>query len=109
MLMKDRSTLSAAILIVLLFATDCKAQTRSAESIPQPTAFALAVKNPDFRTAPAAPIRTKRIDDARTLSAVRFHKKQFVILSVAVYGASLADMHQTLKERKYSWWYETDP
>jgi hypothetical protein len=107
--MKDRSILSAAILIVFLFATNCKAQTCSAESIPRFAAFVPEVKNPASRTAPAAPIRTKEISDARTLSAVRLHKKQFLILSVAVYGASLADMHQTLKERKYSWWYETDP
>jgi hypothetical protein len=32
-----------------------------------------------------------------------------VLLSAAVYGASLADMHQTLAVRQNSWWYETDP
>jgi len=42
-------------------------------------------------------------------SAERFSKKQFFVLSAAVYGASFADMHQTLEERKNSWWYETDP
>jgi hypothetical protein len=51
----------------------------------------------------------KKRSDAIRVSAVRFHKTQFLILSAAVYGASLADMHQTLRERKYSWWYETDP
>jgi len=30
-------------------------------------------------------------------------------LSLAVYGASLADMHQTLAFRNNSRWYETDP
>jgi hypothetical protein len=39
----------------------------------------------------------------------RFHKTQFLILGAALYAASLADMHQTLQERKYSWWYERDP
>jgi hypothetical protein len=38
-----------------------------------------------------------------------FSKIRFVLLSTAVYGAALADMHQTLKERNYSWWRETDP
>ena len=41
--------------------------------------------------------------------AGHFSKKQFFVLSVAVYGASLADMHQTLAFRNNSWWYETDP
>jgi hypothetical protein len=41
--------------------------------------------------------------------AVRFSRKQFVVLSAAVYGAALADMHQTLEARKNPWWYETDP
>lgn len=39
----------------------------------------------------------------------RFHKKQFVVFSAAVYGAGLADMHQTMHNRNYSWWYEKDP
>jgi hypothetical protein len=82
--MKDRSILSAAILIVFLFATNCKAQTYSAESIPRFAAFVPEVKNPATRTAPAAPIRTKEISDARTLSAVRFHKKQFLILAATL-------------------------
>lgn len=38
-----------------------------------------------------------------------FLKKQFVVLSAAVYGAGLADMHQTMHNRNYSWWYEKDP
>jgi len=36
-------------------------------------------------------------------------KIRFVLLGTAVYGAALADMHQTLQERKYPWWRETDP
>jgi len=31
------------------------------------------------------------------------------VLSTAVYGAALADMHQTLEVRNSPWWYETDP
>ena len=30
-------------------------------------------------------------------------------LSAAVYGAAFADMHETLQDRKYSWWHENDP
>jgi len=41
--------------------------------------------------------------------SVRFRKKPFFVLSAAVYAASMADMHQTIHVRKYSWWYEKDP
>lgn len=30
-------------------------------------------------------------------------------LSTAVYAASLADMHETMRVRNESWWYERDP
>jgi hypothetical protein len=43
------------------------------------------------------------------VSAGHFSKAEFILLSTAVYGASLADMHQTLAVRKLYWWYETDP
>ncbi|MFI5106359.1 MAG: hypothetical protein ACHP79_15660, partial [Terriglobales bacterium] len=32
-----------------------------------------------------------------------------LILSAGVYGASFADMRETLKQRKFPWWYEADP
>jgi hypothetical protein len=32
-----------------------------------------------------------------------------VLRSTAVYGATLADTHQTLQQRNYPWWRETDP
>lgn len=41
--------------------------------------------------------------------ARNFHKKQFVVLSAAVYTASLADMHQTMRVRNEPWWFERDP
>jgi hypothetical protein len=42
-------------------------------------------------------------------SPANFSKTRFILLSAAVYAASIADMHQTLDVRKHSWWYETDP
>jgi hypothetical protein len=51
----------------------------------------------------------KKSTDAKARSVAHFHKTQFLILGAAVYAASLADMHQTLQERKYSWWYQRDP
>ena len=38
-----------------------------------------------------------------------FSRTRFAILSASVYAAAFADMHQTLRERKYSWWCEADP
>jgi hypothetical protein len=40
---------------------------------------------------------------------VRFPKKQFILLSGAVYTMAFLDMHRTLQLRNDSWWYETDP
>lgn len=85
------------------------AQTHSDEPVFRPTVFAAELKKSDLKTELAAPLTIKDNRNARPLLAVRFQKKQFLILSAAVYGASFADMHQTLKERKYSRWYESDP
>lgn len=43
------------------------------------------------------------------MSAQSFRKRRFVVLSAAVYAASLADMHQTMRLRNEPWWYERDP
>jgi hypothetical protein len=94
---------------MIFFTTDAEAQTHSDEPIFRPTVFAPEVKKSNLNTEIAAPIKVKADNDIKLPSVPRFHKKQFLILSAAVYGASLADMHQTLRERKYSWWYETDP
>jgi hypothetical protein len=107
--MKCRNIFGAAVLMMSVFAATGETQTHSDEPVFRPTIFATEVKKFELKTEFAAPIRIKANNDAKPLSAVRFHKKQFLILSAAVYGASLADMHQTLKERKNSWWYETDP
>ncbi len=103
--MKGQNAFGAAVLMMIFFATDGEAQTHSDEPVFRPTVFAPEVKEADLKTELAAPLRIEKKHDAKPLSAVRFHKTQFLILSAAVYGASLADMHQTLRERKYSWWF----
>lgn len=45
----------------------------------------------------------------RLIPVGNFHKRQFVALSAAVYAASLADMHETMRVRNKPWWYERDP
>jgi hypothetical protein len=107
--MKVRSILSAAILIVFVFAADGKAQTNSNEPTFRPTIFGPEVKKSDLKIELTAPPRIREHYNAMPVRVGRFPKKQFLILSAAVYGASFADMHQTLKERKYDWWYESDP
>ncbi len=106
--MKCRNIFGAAVLMVFFWATDGKAQTRSDEPVFRPTVFAPEVKKSDLKAEFAVPIRTRENHGA-TLSTGRFHRIPFLILSAGVYGAGLADMHQTLKERKYDWWYESDP
>jgi hypothetical protein len=94
---------------VVFSVPESKAQTYWVESAARAAEFEPKAKAPEIKAESAAPIKIKKSSNAKTFSAVRFHKKQFVILSGAVYGASLADMHQTLQERKYPWWYETNP
>ena len=107
--MKYRSLFGTAILATFFFASESKAQTYSAGLPSRWAAFPREVKNSGFKTEFPARIGLRRINDGKTPPVVPFHKKQFLILSAAVHGASLADMHQTLKERKHSWWYEADP
>jgi hypothetical protein len=107
--MKRRSIFGPVALLVTFVVTHVHAQAHSDNPVFRPTVFPPEVKKSDLKAEFVAPIRPKENDDARPLSPVRFQTKQFLILSAAVYGASMADMHQTLKERKNSWWYETDP
>jgi hypothetical protein len=108
-IMKYRTILGAAVLAMVLSTSESKAQTYWVESAARAAEFKPKAKTPEIQPESPAAVAIKKSIDAKTLSAVRFHKKQFLILSAAVYGASLVDMHQTLQERKYSWWYETDP
>jgi hypothetical protein len=107
--MKCRDIFSTAVLTVFLFAPNVNGQVTIDQPTLRPTVFATEVKKPDLRAELAASLRIREKNNTKPLSPVRFHKKQFLILSAAVYGAGLADMHQTLKERKYDWWYESDP
>jgi hypothetical protein len=107
--MKCRNLLGAAILTACLFAPISHAQVSSDAPVARLAPYERDAKNYGFKSESPAPIGLRKINDAKTPPVVRFHKKQFLILSAAVYGASFADMHQTLKERRYSWWYERDP
>jgi len=107
--MKCRSLLGAAALIVFLSATNVRAQTNSDDPLFPLPVFTPQIKTLDLKIELPPPPRIRERYDAKPVRVGRFSKKRFLILSAAVYGASFADMHQTLKERKYDWWYESDP
>jgi hypothetical protein len=103
------SFLSATILAVFVFVPVSKAQT-----IPSAPDANLALLKTDGKEAAIGsaapdPFRKSERPIRAGIAFGRFHKKQFLILSAAVYAAGIADMHQTLHVRHYSWWSETDP
>jgi len=104
-----RSFLCAMIFQVFLFVPKSEAQ-----AIPVLPDVGAALRPAETKTtgpssAVPDPFRKSEGVNASGLPPVRFHKKLFIALSVSVYGASVADMHQTMHFRNYSWWYETDP
>lgn len=100
---------SMTILTAILFAPASKAQEALAGSIEKADAFALERREHYARTPVSEFIPKSKTLAGVQKSPVHFNKKQFIFLSAAVYGASLADMHQTLRVRHYDWWTETDP
>jgi hypothetical protein len=104
-----QSAFGTAVLVVFFSAGVCLAQSAPPDS---DTSFPATVHQPrasDFKPVVSEPVHQRKLQETKSVLAGRFPKKQFVILSVAVYGASLADIHQTLQVRNYPWWYETDP
>jgi hypothetical protein len=101
-IMKYRIIPGAAILAVVFSVSESKAQTYWVESAARAAEFEPKAKTPEFKPESPAPIAIRKSSDAKTFSAARFHKTQFLILSAAVYGASLADMHQNASGKKIS-------
>src|SRR5262245_33346615 len=92
-----------------LCAPECHGQTTPLES----AVTTESVRNPGERGDSRIVIEVTSVRaesfKRNEISPARFRKKQFVVLSVCVYVASLADMHQTMRVRKYGWWQEKDP
>src|SRR5271169_3859160 len=105
--MIHRDFIGTTLLILFFSACNARGQASSDEPVFRPIVVAPEVNKLDLKTGFAVPVPIKASHDAKPLSPGRFRKRQFLILSAAVYGASFADMHQTLKERKYDWWYES--
>jgi hypothetical protein len=98
-----------AFLGVLSAAPAVLAQTESPESKPKLSVLLLDLNPSESNSATLLrPFERAPIKPGRAVLS-RASKKRFLLLSAAVYGAALADMHRTLEVRKNSWWYETDP
>jgi len=99
--------------VVLLFSL-CFARTAAAQDtqpLPPPP---FSLQTPEAESTREDAINTLRATEACQFKTkrehpLRTHKTSFIALSTGVYAASLLDMQQTLKVRKLSWWYETDP
>jgi hypothetical protein len=107
--MNIRSVCRLAILGVIFIAPVANAQTDPPDSSLGPAALLPEPKQID--SSLTAPVRPAAADPFRSRPKLpmRFSKARFVLLSASVYGAALADMHQTLVVRNSYWWYETDP
>jgi hypothetical protein len=106
--MNCRSIRAIAILGALSAAPAIIAQSEPPESKPKLSVLLLETEPSDSRlTFPLRPAEPNPFKPTPQ-SPVHFSKSNFVLLSAAVCGASLADMHQTLAVRKNWWWYETD-
>ena len=103
-----RDIFVTTLLFLFFSASNMCGQASSDEPVSRPGVFTSEFKKPDLKIE-LAPIRGKESNGAKPLPPVRFHKMQFLVLSAGVYGAGFADMHETLKQRKCIWWYETDP
>jgi hypothetical protein len=100
---------SLAILAAMLAAPAVMAQSDPPDLKPIVRALPLeSMPPPPNPAAPAHPIEPDPLPQ-KSKSPVNFSKTRFILLSSAVYAASIADMHQTLEVRKNPWWYETDP
>jgi hypothetical protein len=104
-----RFDFGTAILAATLLAPVGMAQTTSPELVPKVSAATWGWKAPDFKPAGRGWNSDTVFIKPKAIRAARYSNKQVLVLSMAVYGAALADMHQTLEARKNSWWFETDP
>jgi hypothetical protein len=103
-------TLQGIFLVgALASASAALAQSESSEPIPK-LYLTVPVNAPPVPAAKLSlPIPKSASITRKPISAAHFSKGRFILQSAAVYGASLADMHQTLRVRNLYWWYETDP
>ena len=100
-----------AALAVLFAGPAASAQLSVPDLAPEISSLPLPVARLDSPSLSllSTPDMNPRPIHAPRMLAMHVSKPAFVFLSAGVYGAAFADMHQTLHNRRYSWWYETDP
>jgi hypothetical protein len=104
-----RSLFIATIPVVFLFAPVSKAQTVPTAPGARAALIVANEEKADIGIIAPDPLRKKSRFYGNAIRVARSQKKQFLALSAGVFAAGLADMHQTLFVRRYSWWYEKDP
>jgi len=104
-----RTIIGGTFLMMLVLPAAGTAQTHSYDPVLDPTIVPAETGSGDRRFELPVISRVNESHAPIKAGRARFHKEQFLILSTAVYGAAFADMHQTVKYRKYDWWYESDP
>jgi len=107
--MNHRTLLGTLLIGLLASASAASAQSESSEPIPKLSLTIPDTAPPEPRPKPPAPAPKPSPLTQNPKLAIHFSKARFIVLSAAVYGASLADIHQTLEVRNLYWWYETDP
>jgi hypothetical protein len=105
--MDCRTPTSTVFFLALFFAPSAVGQV-----LPPPITTPLAhpgeTSSSDLKPGPLSSL-TPTLRQRKSSVPSGISKTTFVLLSAGVYGASLADMHQTLRLRNFSWWRETDP
>jgi hypothetical protein len=104
--MNVRPVLCLAAFATMFAARAAMAQDTSPDSRPDLPAILLESKNLNSSPRPPEP---NPLQPKPKSTTINFSKTRFILLSAAVYAASIADMHQTLDVRKNSSWHETDP
>jgi hypothetical protein len=103
--MNYRSLRIIAALVSLFLAPAARPQTGAPESKPKLSFLPLEpIPADSASTSPAPPAKPTPIR-AGHKSVSFLHEKKFLLLSAAVYGSALADMHQTLDVRENYWWH----
>lgn len=106
---REFPTLGVTIIVAAFCAPAANAQSSPSESALKASLSREESKEGYLRSEAFASNRSSKGSRGHELCGVSFHKKRFVTLSVAAYAASLADMHETIRVRNESWWYERDP
>lgn len=97
------------ILASALLAPVSRAQGKAPESSGNAVSLTAESKTPGATVAVPGLLPANAAISKNEKPPTHFNKRRFLILSAGVYAAGLADMHQTMHNKQYSWWYERDP